>query len=327
MSNSDTPHTRKIVLLNFSKTHLMDLAGPAQVFYEGDQIGSLGLSILFAAQQPKIRTEQGLEFAGLKDVWDLQLDIGDFLIIPGIDFATFARGELDEEIKRIRGWLQVQIAAGVSIATICSGSLILAEAGLLDGISCTSHWKCLSYLEEHYPGVHVLSDRLFVKDGNIYSSAGMTSGIDMSLAILEELYNPILVSKVAREMVVYIRRNRESGQESLYLDYQTHFNPAIHKVQNYIISNPEQNPTLEELSDFVHMSVRNLTRLFKKTTGRTVTEFKHDVKFEYAKTFLNNPELTVETISRKCGFSDPRQLSRIWVKKTGKSISEYRDSL
>lgn len=324
---NDLKTSKKVLFLLLPKTHLLDLGGPAQVFYEANQIGNLGLEILYACPDPETVSEQGLRFAGMQRPEQVTLTKRDFLIIPGIDFASFRRGELDEEIRELQGWLKKQLNTGVRMATICSGSLILAEAGLLDGLSCTSHWKCIDYIREHYPDVNIHSDRLFVKDRNVYTSAGMTSGMDMSLAILEELYGPILTSKVAREMVIFLRRDRDSSQESVYLDYQTHFNPAIHKVQDYIISHPEANPGLDTLSGIANMSERNLTRTFKKVTGHTITEFKHNVKLGLAKTFLNNPTYTIETVAQKCGFSNPRQLRRIWKQRVGGSISDYRNSL
>jgi transcriptional regulator GlxA family with amidase domain len=324
---NDFKKSRKIVFLLFSKTHLLDLGGPAQVFYEANQIGNLNLKIIFASQNPQVVSEQKLRLSGLQSPDNLKLSNNDFVIIPGIDFASFKRGELQKEVQEMQKWLKRHKIAGVKIATICSGALILAEAGMLNGYSCTSHWKCIDFIKEHYPDINIYSNRLFVKDRNIYTSAGMTSGMDMSLAILEELYGPILTSKVAREMVIFLRRDKDNSQESVYLEYQTHFNPAIHKVQDYIISHPAQNPGLDTLSGVANMSERNLTRTFKDVTGHTITEFKHEVKLSLAKTFLNNPSFTVNMVAQKCGFSDPRQLRRIWKKKVGGSISNYRKNL
>ncbi|MEX2397388.1 MAG: DJ-1/PfpI family protein [Balneolales bacterium] len=315
---------RKVVFLIFSKTHLLDLAGPAQVFYEANNIGGLGLEIIFASPNPESVSEQGLSFAKLNSPENITLTSCDFLVIPGIDFASFKKGELQEEIHRVGNWLRKQSSGKVHLASICSGTLILAETRILNGFSCTSHWKCIDYIKKQYPKVNILTDRLFVKDRNIYTSAGMTSGMDMSLAILEELYGPILSSKVAREMVIFMRRDKASKQESVYLDYQTHFNPAIHQVQNYIISHPEENPTLDELAKVANMSARNLTRMFKEVTGHTVIEFKQDVKAELARTLLNNPDYTLETIASKCGYENVRQLQRVWNQKYGKSMSAWR---
>lgn len=322
---ADFKPSRKIVFLLLSNTHLLDLAGPAQVFYEANKIGKGTLDIQYTSLLPDTISEQGVMLSGLRHPETIELMPGDFIIIPGIDFASFERGELCKEIEDIQEWLSKQFSAGVQLVSVCTGTLILAEAGLLDGFSCTSHWKCLDYLKENYPDANVHSDRLFVKDRNIYSSAGMTSGMDMSLAILEELFGPILTSKVAREMVVFLRRDKDHSQETIYLDYQTHFNPAIHKVQDYIISHPSVNPTLEKLADIANMSTRTLTRTFKAVTQSTITEFKHEVKVEHAKSLLNNPEYTIERIAKKCGYQNARQLRRIWKEKFSNSLTDYRE--
>lgn len=321
---NDSPVPRKIVFLLFTDTHLMDLAGPAQVFYEAQQLGNAEFEIRFASLSRKVSTAQGLQLSDLVRPEELPLSTRDFIVVPGTDFASFMEGELEEDIAEIRPWLTRQLESGVQVASICSGALILAEAGLLDGRRCTSHWKCVEYLREHHPLVHTVSDRLFVHDGNIYTSAGMTSGIDMSLAILEKLYGPVLTARVAREMVVFMRRDEGSTQESIYLEYRTHFNPAIHRVQDYLLSHTSENPTLETLSDLAHMSPRNLTRLFKEVTGHTITDFKHMVKTEVAAGLLNNPEFSMEQVAQRCGYENSRQLRRIWKRYRDTTPSEYR---
>lgn len=324
MSKKINKELRTIVFLLLPGVHLMDLAGPAQVFYEAGQLGDLDLSIRYVAAKSEVQSEQGLYFSRVDSLEDTFLSERDFLIIPGIHFNSFKEGELKSSIEEVDSWLKSQFEKKVQIATICSGTLIPAELGLLKSHSCTTHWKCIDYMKDHYPESKVMTDQLFVKDGGFYSSAGMTSGIDMCIAIIEELYGPILASQVAREMVIYMRRDKKSSQESIYLDYQTHFNPAVHRVQNFIISNPEENSTLDELSDVANMSTRNLTRTFKQVTGHTITEFKQEVKTELARTLLNNPDYTLEAIAYKCGYENVRQLQRVWKQKFGKPMSDYR---
>jgi transcriptional regulator GlxA family with amidase domain len=231
---------------------------------------------------------------------------------------------MDEDLRAIKPWLKNNLDKGVNVATICSGSLILAAMGLLNGKKCTSHWKCIDYFRKQYPSVLVQSERLYVQDGAIYTSAGMTSGIDMALSLLENQHGPMLPARVAREMVVYLRRNNVDSQESIYLDYRTHFNPAIHKVQDYIISNPGKNPSLEELASVGNISVRNLTRVFKKATGHTIIEFKNSVKMALAQTLVYNAEYTTEKIASLCGFESVRHFRRIWNTRVGNTVKNFR---
>jgi transcriptional regulator GlxA family with amidase domain len=318
-------YDRTICFLLLPNVHLLDLSGPAQVFYEASKIGAHPVNIIYTGTKEKIISEQGLVLSDIRLLKDTSLKAGDFIFIPGVDFNTFKEGKLGKDIRETRQWLLYYYSKGVCIASICSGALILAETGMLDGKKCTSHWKCIDYLKERYPQINVQSDQLFVKDHNIYTSAGMTSGIDMSLSIIEDQFGPLLSARVAREIVVYMRRNNMDRQQTIYLDYKTHFNPSIHRVQDHIISHPSKNFTLEELSHISNTSVRNLTRLFKTTTGHTIVEFKNAIKLELARTLINNPEYTVEKIANLCGFENSRHLRRVWKKRLGESPKAFRE--
>lgn len=317
-----TEHTVCFLLL--PQVHLMDLSGPAQVFYEASQLGSRRFRLVYAAVEKSVRTEQGLLLSDLQSPASVMLKPGDFVFIPGIDFKSFQQGMLDHHIRTIAPWLQRQAEAGVELATVCTGSLVLAATGLLDHKKCTSHWKCIDFMKKAYPAVQVQIDRLYVRDGRIFTSAGMTSGIDMALAILENLDGPILPARVAREMVIHLRRNDTDSQESIYLDYRTHFNPSIHRVQDYIISHPGKNPTLEELAAVGNLSIRNLTRAFKKATGHTIIEYKNSVKVSLARTLVHNADYTIEKIASLCGFENVRHFRRVWNDRVGENPKEYR---
>lgn len=317
---------RTICFVLLPSCHLMDLAGPAQVFYEASQLGTDEYNVVFAATEKQVSTEQNLLVAQLANLHSVVLHPGDFIFVPGIHFKAFVNGELDREIRKLTPWLARQASRGIAVASVCSGSLVLAEAGLLDGRKCTSHWKCIDYMKKRYPKAIVEINKLYVADGNIFTSAGMTSGIDMALSILELIHGPILPSRVAREMVVYIRRNDDDPQEAVYLDYRTHFNPGIHKVQDYIISNPRENPGLEELAALGNTSVRNLTRMFRKATGHSIIDYKNVTKLNLAETLVGNPQFTIERIAKECGFTSARHLRRIWKTYKGGTLSDYRAS-
>jgi transcriptional regulator GlxA family with amidase domain len=289
----------------------MDLSGPVQVFYEANCFVPGCYRIQYCGINETARAEQGLSLTELLSLDKIDLQEGDFLFVPGIDFKTFKEGKLDTAIAEVQTWLQENDARNVNIASVCSGALILAEAGLLDEKRCTSHWKCIEYIRQRYPRVNIVSDCLYAKDGNIFTSAGMTSGIDMALSIVESQHGPMLAAKVAREMVVYLRRDESNKQETIYLDYRTHFSPGIHKVQDHIISHPADNFTLDQLASVASTSTRTLTRLFKKSTGHTINEFKTAVRLELARTLNENTDYTVEKIASLCGFEGARQLRRL----------------
>ncbi|MEQ8581028.1 MAG: helix-turn-helix domain-containing protein [Marinoscillum sp.] len=306
---------RKIVFLILPKVHLQDLAGPAQVFYEADRLDKNTFELRYAGLQASAISEQGLQLGGLEDFNHLELTREDFIFLPGIDFTSYRDQPLSEEETRLFSWLKKQHQEGVSIASVCSGALILAKAGLLDHTRCTTHWKCVDYLQQAYPKTRVQANKIFEEDRRIYTSAGMTSGIDMALSIVETICGPLTAAYVAREMVVYVRRSGTESQKSYYLDYRTHFNPTIHQVQNYLINHINENPTLTEIAERFCVSERNLTRLFKRHAGLTIQDYKDVMRLELAAHLLHNPSYTQKYIAGECGFQDERQFRRLWKRK------------
>ncbi len=209
-------------------------------------------------------------------------------------------------------WLRAAAAAGARVGSICTGAFVLGRAGLLDGRQCTTHWKRVVELQRAFPRARVVADRLFVRDGNVLTSAGIASGIDMALALVEDDHGPILTARVARELVVYMRRPGGHGQVSIYLDHRTHLSSGVHEVQDHLIAHPERKTTLGDLARVGRMSPRTLTRTFRQATGLSVLEFRTRVRLERARTLLHDPGLTLEAIAERCGFADARQLRRLW---------------
>ena len=306
----------RVFVLVLPDVHLLDLAGPVQVFYEANGFGG-SYEIVHCAVTPAVRSAQGLTLSDLSPLPTVRSD--DTLLIPGMESST---------LHRLRGipvrWLGEAAATGARIASICSGAFALAHAGLLDNRECTTHWKVAQRLQEEFPRLRLVRNRLFVKDGNIVTSAGVASGIDMALALVMDDYGPSVVAKVAREMVIYLRRTGEREQISPHLDYRTHLHDGIHRVQDFVVTHPEKNPKLSELARVAAMSPRNLTRLFREATGITIKSYCSRVKVRVAEDLLRNPGLTLENISSSCGFKDPRQLRRLWKQSKGSSPSQWR---
>ena len=306
----------RLYFLMLPQVHLLDLAGPAQVFYEANGFGA-DYDIRFCAVDSKVRTAQGLRLADLEPLPEVGPD--DMVIVPGLDSET-----LDDLDHLPAAWLREAYSVGARICSVCSGAFALARAGLLHGRRCTTHWKVADRLQLDYPDIKVVRNRLFVRHGRIVTSAGVASGIDMALSILEEEHGPLIVAKVARELVVYLRRNGGSEQQSVYLDYRTHVHPGVHRVQDWLVAHPEQRPTLEELAKIAGMSPRNLTRTFRQATGVTLKAFANKLKLEIDGNLIHPPDLTLEGVASHCGFQDPRQLRRLWKQSYGVSPSAWR---
>ena len=313
----DRPYPQRVLVLVLPEVHLLDLAGPVQALWEANGFGA-DYRMVYVGVERQVRSAQGLTLADLERLPDPRAD--DLVLIPGVDSSTL--DGLGHHVPA--AWLRLAHERGARLASICSGAFVLGRAGLLDGRTCTTHWKVASRLQRDHPQARVVQNRLFVKDEGIVTSAGVASGIDMALSILEEDHGPRLVARVAQELVVYIRRHGDREQQSVFLDYRTHLHPGVHRVQDWLIAHPDQRPSLEALADRAGMSVRNLTRVFRRETGISLKEFAHRIKLQVARDLLRSPELKVEAVASSCGFEDARQLRRLWREAYGTSVSEWR---
>lgn len=306
-----------IVFLLFPKTHLLDLAGPAQVFYEANRDGRTRFRLHFASVTESLVTEQGLQFSKLVHFDDLRLKKGDLICVPGIDFQRFCRGEMEDAIGKTDAWLHRCRREGVFIASICSGALVLARMGFLDGVQCTTHWKCFDYAKKHFPHARFMDNRLYVFDQGIFTSAGMTAGIDMALSLVEKWSNPLLAATIAQEMVINIRRADTKDQKNTFLDFKNHFNADVYRAQEILANRLDARFTIGDLSQQLNMSSRQLARLFKSHTGQTIQQYRDHLRLEQGEKLLLHTEMSVKEIAVQCGFESARQFSRLWKSKTG----------
>ncbi len=294
---------------------MLDFAGPLQAFFEANSFGG-EYRIEHCSTSPRAETNQGLQ---LNDLAPLPaIAEGDLAIVPG-----FTPGKVRLPRPMI-AWLKKSYDQGASISSVCTGAFALGEAGLLTDRRCTTHWKRAAELQKQYPRARVLADRLFVEDGRIISSAGIAAGIDMALALIERDLGPQAAAKVAREMVVYLRRDAHHPQQSVYLDYRTHLHPGVHAVQDWLTAHPGRKGNIAELAKIAHMSPRNLTRTFREMTGVSVQNYRTRLRLEHAHALISNPELTLEAVASQCGFADARQFRRVWRKAFRTAPSQAR---
>lgn len=289
---------------------LLDLAGPVQVFLEAKSQGLDVVIEFFNYHDGNTSTSAGIAFGEIKNYKEAKLNSGDFVFVPGTDHDYMQSAEFAAE-KSLFSWIAQYAERNVNTCSICTGAFFLGEAGLLDGKECTTHWRRTDELKSRFPKANVLADILYVKSSNIYTSAGISAGIDLTLAILEDLKGPHFVHQVARGLVVYHRRDQSHSQKSIYLDFRNHINPKIHEVQDFLINNLAKENSIEALAEMVAMSPRNLSRVFKESTGLTIVEYLTELRRETAKTLLNNPDYTIEYVASQCGFKSARQLQRI----------------
>lgn len=209
-------------------------------------------------------------------------------------------------------WLRDVIRPSHTLVCICSGALIAARAGLLDGYACTTHHACTGELAQIAPHARVLENRLYVEDGSRFTSAGVTAGVDLMLHILSRVTDHACAAAVARYLVVYLRRSGADPQLSPWLEGRNHLHPVVHRVQDALASDPAKRWTLRSLARVSGTSARHLTRIFGDQAGMSVTEYRNRLRVALARELLGQTQLDLERIAERTGFGSARQLRRAW---------------
>lgn len=303
----------KFVFLLLPNMHILDLAGADQAIHEAIDYGA-NFNISYCGIDENIQTTSGMSIGKVKHFSTIKFNKGDFLIIPGCDFK-YLTSKAFRNKKDLFKWIHVNYDKGINVCSICMGAFVLAETGLLNQVACTTHFKKTAALQEMYPQAKVVENILFTDNDGIYTSAGIASGIDLTLHIIEKLQGSYFANKVARELVVYNRRVGSAAQESEFLKFRNHIHAGIHQTQDFIIEHIDTRMNLLYLAEIANMSERNFTRIFKRETGVTVNDFITNIRKEKIKELLNNPDMSKIEIANKVGLQSEKQLYRI-IKNT-----------
>jgi transcriptional regulator GlxA family with amidase domain len=305
--------TTKIVFLILPHVHLLDLAGPDQVFHEAKEHGA-EIKVEYCSLEKSISTSSHLGIAKLKLFNKVRINKGDYIFIPGAE-VDFLVAKIFPQERELTKWLKEAYTKGAFLCSVCTGAFLLARVGLLDERKCTTHWKRTAELKDRFPAVNILEDILFTEDERIYTSAGVTAGIDMALHVVERLKDGNFSFKIARELVVYMRRHGNELQQSVFMTYRNHIHTGVHDVQDFIQENIHKKLTLIKFAELAFMSARNLTRIFKKETGVTINEYVSLVRKEYLQKLIENPDLTRKQMATLCGLKSERQVIRLLKSK------------
>ncbi|MDU5836378.1 MAG: helix-turn-helix domain-containing protein [Pantoea sp.] len=284
----------------------LDLTGPAETL----RLAGDCFALRYIGPQESVVSSTQMTIAGIEPLPEA-LPSDCLLVVPGVcDSAIWFATPQAETARR---WLQRQQpllrARQLSLICVCSGALLAAQAGLLDGVQCTTHHEVLSRLKAAAPAALVKENRLFVDDDNIWTSAGITAGIDLSLHLINRLCGAQTALEVAREMVVWFRRSGDDPQLSPWLRYRNHLHPAIHRAQDAMIAHPEHGWSLEDLAARVHVSGRHLARLFRQHLGISVRDYHEQLRLGIARQRQQQGE-GAEKAALAAGFSSARQLRR-----------------
>ena len=285
--------------------HLLDLAGPVQVFSTAADLG-LGYEVRYSAAQEEVVTAQGLPLRVSTDA--PPLSPGDLMVVPGWRSGGRVPHRVLTDVQA--GALAAHRSAGGTVASVCSGAFALGEAGLLDGRRCTTHHALQNLLARRFPRARVVPDVLYVPDGGVFTSAGIASGIDLALHLITVRHGPSAAAAIAREMVVYARRNGDEPQAGVMLRHRGHLVDAVHRVQDVIDARFHEPLPLAKLAAQAQVSERTLTRLFTAATGLTPLRYQQSLRLEHAEHLIGTGE-TVEAAARAVGFSDARMLRRL----------------
>jgi transcriptional regulator GlxA family with amidase domain len=299
----------RFVFLLLPGVHLMDLAGPEQAVLEAIDFGA-DFEILHCGTQPALQTSAGLPLRPSCHFSDVVCGAGDYLVIPGVRVAYLASAEFRRE-DALFAWLCAAHQRGARLVSVCTGAFVLGWAGLLNGIPCTTHFQQIGHLQRLFPTAKVQENRLFTEHGRILTSAGIASGIDLALHLIEQLKGPHLAHRVAREMVVYTRRTGEHRQQGDLMAYRNHLHEGVHRAQDYVVEHLDGDTSLATLAGLANMSERNFTRIFRRETGMSVVEYLNFLRRARIGALMKNPDLSRRQIAEKCGLRSERHLARL----------------
>ncbi|WP_316804343.1 GlxA family transcriptional regulator [Pedobacter nototheniae] len=298
----------RVIFLIFESVHLLDLAGAVTVFYESGCCGKK-YDIHYVSPYPNPESSAGLGFRNINAPSSVTVNKDDIVIVAGMEIEKWNRA--DDHLWM--GWLQLAAANGATVCSICTAAFALAAAGLLDGQNCTTHWAWTMALQRNYPRLKVIENKLFVQSGRIFTSAGISTGIDLALYLVEEQHGVAFACSVAKDMVVYIRRDGMEVQNSIYLQNRQHISHQVHQIQDYITKNLHHKLKIDELAETAFISPRSLTRLFKSATGITIGQYIQLLRQEKAKHLLKE-NYKAAWVAKECGYKSVaslRQLTKI----------------
>lgn len=289
-------------------TMLLDFAGTAESFRVAADFGA-DLRLHYVGPSDHPASSLGLTLGGVEPLPE-RLAPGAVVVVPGV--ATSAVDYRRPEALRAAAWLARAVGPEQLLCTVCSGVFLAAQAGLLDGKTVTTHHQLTLRLAREYPRLRVVENRIFVRDGNVLASAGVTAGVDLALHLVSELAGPEVALRAARLLVLYFRRSGGDPQLSPWLLHRNHVDARVHGAQDVVIRDPAHPWTVEELAHRVHTSPRHLGRLFLAYAGISPQAYVRKIRTAAARELLLRPDLSVERVAELVGFSSAEQLRRAW---------------
>jgi transcriptional regulator GlxA family with amidase domain len=312
----------KVAIVVFEDVQALDVAGPMDVFAEANKFlpGDRRYEVaLVGVQAGGLRCANGLEIHvgfGYRDYGD-QPDL--MLVAGGPRLPEF------EPDPGILAWMREKAAGSLRFGSVCNGAFPLGHAGLLDGKEVTAHWNDVDRLIAQFPRARVRPDKIFVRDGRLFTSAGVAAGIDLCLALVAEDWGPEMALRIAKKLIVYIRRDGGQSQYSPYLAAGPKEETIVARVLRHVTDHIDEQLSMEQLADAVSVSRRTFSRVFAKSANMTPSAFVEQVRIDYSRKLLEETDLPLKTVAFRCGFHNSNQMRFIYERRLDTTPREYRE--
>ena len=315
----------RIALFAYPRVQALDLSGPLELFARATRLlrdesrSHPGYSLaVVGTEAGPLSASSGFRFLPDTTFRALRGEVDTLLVVGGLGVDALL-GD-----RAILGWLRRMAGRVRRVGSVCTGAFLLAEAGLLDGRTVTTHWSRAAELARRYPRIRVEEDRIWVRDGGVYSSAGVSAGMDLALALIEEDLGAEVALGVARAMVMYLRRPGDQSQYSAPLRLQAAETPSVRELVAWAAEHPASDLSVPALARRVGKSQRQLTRVFRRELGVAPAEAVEQLRLEAARRALQQSGASLEEVASRCGFGSAEVLRRAFLRALHVTPSAYR---
>lgn len=313
---------RRVVVVLYPGVQLLDVAGPVDVFVAADRLrrrARTTYTVELVAHRPgAIRTFAEVDVVPHRRFQDVKGPI-DTLVVPGGEGSDAALAD-----RRLIAWVGATARKARRVMGVCSGAFLLAEAGLLDGRRAATHWMVARELARRYPRVRVEPDRIFVRDGAVWTSAGVTAGMDLALALVEDDHGRALAVAVARALVMFVKRPGGQSQFSAPLSVQAAERPGLRDLQAWITEHPSADLSVDVLARRSAMSIRNFARAFRRDVGVSPARFVERIRVEAARRQIEDSSVGLDDVASRAGFRTAEVMRRAFHRTVHVSPAAYR---
>jgi transcriptional regulator GlxA family with amidase domain len=300
---------REVLFVLLPNVVLLDVAGPADAFRNAEARVPGSYRLRFVAPVPSLSAAVGLTLSALEPL-PPRLAPGTMVVLTGVSGARI--DPLEPATGRVIEWLRAGGAQGAVLLCVCAGSVIAGYAGLLAGRDCTTHHAHIGELAAVEPRARVLHNRIFVEDGAVFTSAGVTAGLDLALHVIGVQLGARVAAEVARELVVYLRRAGTDAALSPWVTHRNHLHPAVHRVQDAVARDPAKAWSARALATLAGTSARNLARLFAGHARCSPLDYVQLIRFAFARQLVTGSRLDLEQVAARAGFRSAAHLRRVW---------------